>query len=410
MSEARLDDPVSDAEARHPRCDPDSGEVPPPIAPGASRSGLPRRAAAAGRSLRGLMVCALFTLAYRALRCAADAGVTVFVLGNQSSRGMARSRLCAGYTETGRSFDGTCDEAMIEAVNNVIMHHGIDFVFAGDQTSTRSLIAMAPRLAAPCFPMPDLASFDLLNNKWRFTQLCGELGIQCPPTSLFDDRAELVASIATGATPLPAVIKPLALDGNRGVIEVTSEAEVMAAVIDYRPVLVQRYIGGADIGASVYADRGRIAAYICHRLRRATYVALDVPVVLEWLTRLVAATGVSGILNFDLRLAPDGEVYCLECNPRVFYKMPLSMLLGVNFIGFGLDGLAGAGLTGAGLTAPVVRPPPGLAVRSMKAILASLPTPWRLTRRDFAMLGYIASDPVPYIRENLRIDWEDRSY
>jgi predicted ATP-grasp superfamily ATP-dependent carboligase len=365
----------------------------------------PQTVTGTARPLRGLLVCGLFTLPYRAMRCFAAAGVTVHVLGNTGSDGLRRSRFCARYTETARAFDGTCDDAMIAMVNAVIAQDGIDFVFAGDQPSTRSLIGMAPHLRARCFPMPDLATFDVLNDKARFTGLCQALGILCPPTQIFADRADLLASIARGETPLPAVIKPLSLDGNRGVTTVASEAEAIAATIDYRPVLVQRFIAGADIGASVYADRGRVVGYICHRLKRATYTALDLPVVQDALTRIVAATIASGILNFDMRLDAAGDVYFLECNPRVFYKMPLSMLLGVNFPALGLAAMDKSPADG-----PPTAATPGTAVRSVKAILAALPTPWRLSRNDAAMLGYILSDPLPYIRENLRIDWEDRSY
>jgi biotin carboxylase len=355
--------------------------------------------------LRGLLICGLFTLPYRAMRCFTAAGVTVHVLGNAGSDGLRRSRFCTRYTETSRAFDGTCDTAMIDMVNTVIAQDDIDFVFAGDQPSTRSLIAMAPQLRARCFPMPDLATFDVLNDKSRFTALCQALGILCPPTQVFDDRDALLASVARGETSIPAVIKPLSLDGNRGVTPVDTEAEMMAATIDYRPVLVQHFIAGADIGASVYANNGRVVAYICHQLRRATYIALDLPVVQESLERIVAATGASGILNFDMRLDAAGQVFFLECNPRVYYKMPLSMHLGINFATFGLNAMAGAGPD----ETPAA-PKPGDAVRSIKAVLAALPTPWKLTRHDFTMLGYTLSDPLPYIRENLRIDWEDRSY
>lgn len=361
------------------------------------------------RPLRGLMICGLFTLAYRAMRCFAAAKVEVYVLGNERSRGMRYARVCAGYTQTPHIFDGNCTAAMIDAVNQAITRHRIDFVFAGDQPSTRSLIMMGGRLRAPLFPMPDLATFDLLNDKARFTALCGRLAVRCPPTQVFENRDGLLEGIAAGSVALPTVIKPLSLDGNRGVIALETPHAAATARIDYRPVLAQDFIDGADIGASVYADRGRVVAYICHRLKRATYVALDQPAVLAALQRIVAATGVSGILNFDMRLAPDGTVYFLECNPRVFYKMNLAMLVGINFAAVGVAAMTGTALDTVPDAPPAV-PPAGTAVRSFKAIAAALARPWQITRRDRAMLGYILADPIPYIRENLRIDWEDRSY
>ena len=35
-------------------------------------------------------------------------------------------------------------------------------------------------------------------------------------------------------------------------------------------------------------------------------------------------------------LTPDGAVHYLECNPRFFYKINLSMIAGVNFVAHGL--------------------------------------------------------------------------
>jgi predicted ATP-grasp superfamily ATP-dependent carboligase len=351
---------------------------------------------------RGLMLCALFTLAYRALRCFDEAGIDVHALGNRASHGLRFSRRCASFTETDHLIDGVADPALVAAINQIIARHQIDFVFAGDQPATRALIAMAADLDAPCYPMPDLPTFDLLNDKSRFTALCSTLGIRCPPTRIFPDRAAMLAAASDGTLKLPAVIKPLSLDGNRGVTIVATAAELHAARVDYSPILVQDFIPGDDIGASIYVERGVIRAYVCHRLRRARYTALDLPEVRTALTAIAAATVTSGILNFDMRLDPDGVVHFLECNPRVFYKMPLSMLIGVNFTRFGLAPRP--------ITTDPVEPPPGAAVRSLKAILATLPTPWRLNRQDIASLRYILIDPIPYLRENLRIDWEDRSY
>lgn len=356
--------------------------------------------------VRGLMVCALFGLAYRALRCFAAAGVTVHVLGNHKSRGMLYTRHCASFTETERAFDGTCDDAMIALVNAHVVSLGIDFVFAGDQPATRSLAAMRDRLCVPCYPMPDLVTFDLLNDKAQFTELCRTLDILCPPTWVLQDRRDMLASLAEGSIKLPIVVKPLSLDGNRGVSVLNSPADVHAAEIAYEPVLIQQFIPGVDIGASVYAEQGRIKAYICHWLRRATYLVLDEPIVLTALTRIVEATGANGILNFDMRLAPDGKIFFLECNPRVFYKMNLSMLAGINFPAHGLQAIMG---DETGPTAPVSAMPT-TAVRTPKALLAALATPWRITRRDLAMLGYVLSDPLPYVREQLGFDFEDRSY
>jgi hypothetical protein len=86
--------------------------------------------------------------------------------------------------------------------------------------------------------------------------------------------------------------------------------------------------------------------------------------------------------------ADDGQVYYLECNPRFFYKIDLSMLAGINFVELGLRERAGPEL---------LRVPHGTTVRRPHAVLRS-PRCWaRLTRRDWAAASYAVADPVPYL-------------
>ena len=260
------------------------------------------------------------------------------------------------------------------------------------------MIELEPLLDAPCYPAPSLKSFDLLNNKWRFTQLCEQLAIRCPRTMMAADRGELLQKIDSGERPVPFIAKPLDSDGSTGVVLVRSRDQALSdSAIDYSPILVQDYIEGEDIGASVYCDEGRIHAFVAHRLKRATYSTFQSDEIQGAIARIVAATGARGVLNFDMRLGRDNAIYWLECNPRFFYKMYLSMLAGVDFAPFGLpeprENLRGSLPTGAG-------------VRTFKAIFADLARPWRLTAQDWAYVRYIAADPVPNFREAIGVEFE----
>ena len=345
------------------------------------------------------MICTLFTLPYRVMRCVSATGAQVYVLGNIGARGFRFSRHVAGFTHTDRPFDGEFDDAMADEVNACIERLDIDVVLAGDQPSARSLIGLRPRLKARCFPMPELATFDLLNDKWSFFELCSRIGVRCPPTTLYDDVSAVRRDIDSGALELPRVAKPLSLDGSRGVVILRrDDFAAQLETVRYAPVLVQQFIEGVDIGASAYCDRGEIRAFILHRLARATYTAFQSAEVFDSIARIARATSYTGVFNFDMRLAADGAIYFLECNPRFFYKMNLSMMAGVNFVSYGLG----------------QNEPPcfveNARVRMPKAFLVTLPTPWRLTRRDWGMMWHLYSDPLSYAREALRIDWEDRSY
>jgi predicted ATP-grasp superfamily ATP-dependent carboligase len=346
-----------------------------------------------------LMICGLFGLPYRALRCAVATGAAVHVLGNHGARGFKYSRFCASFTQLDRALDGTFDDALASAINTHIDRLGIDVVMAGDQPSSRALVGVRPLLRAPCFPMPDLATFDLLNDKWEFFKLCSRLGIHCPPTRLLPDRHALAREIEAGSLSLPLIAKPLSLDGNRGVVPLLRrDLGTKLATIRYEPVLVQDFIAGVDIGASAFCDRGEIRGFILHRLARATYSTFSNDIIFDSIRRIAEETAYSGVFNFDMRLSRDGKVYMLECNPRFFYKMDLSMLAGINFLALGLQRDTPTKMVS------------GTKVRLQKAVLAALPTPWRLARRDLAILRHRYSDPLSYLRQLLHIDWEDRSY
>ena len=116
----------------------------------------------------------------------------------------------------------------------------------------------------------------------------------------------------------------------------------------------------------------------------------------ENIGKIMRHMGVDGVYNFDMRLTEDGRILYLECNPRFFFKINLSMLAGINFVQAGLS---------YGDPAKTSLPPQ-TNVRMPKAIAVTMPTPWKLTRRDFGALAYLYSDPLPYFREMLRYEYE----
>ena len=348
--------------------------------------------------LRILLVCQLFTLPYRVLRVAKAAGAEVVVLGNAPSKGLRYSRYCDRYISSPVCFDGSADPNVAAEINRICVDEKIDCVLPGDCPCTRTLIGVRDQLCVPCFPLPDLETFDLLNDKWRFTNLCRELGIRHPHSSLLANPSELAAELARGHITAPLIVKPLSMDSGHGVFRLDPpNASDVAKRISYAPILQQDYIDGIDIGASIYCVAGEIRGWIIHKVERATYFTFHDASVLADLRKIAAKLRLNGIYNFDMRLARNADIYFLECNPRFYYKMNLTMLAGLNFIDFGLPGAWEPQATFL---------PSGTDVRMPKALLAALPTPLRITRRDLACLWHVWSDPLSHLREILGIDWE----
>jgi glutathione synthase/RimK-type ligase-like ATP-grasp enzyme len=344
-------------------------------------------------ALRVLIVAASYALPYRVMRCARQVNAETYVLGNLGAQVLAVSRYCTNFRLSHTIIAGHYDEDLAFEINCLARELDITMILPGDAPSTRALIACRHLLEFPCFPLPGLAEFDRLNDKWGFAQLCDTLGIHQPATRLFADATLLAAEIASGGLAYPAVAKARSLSASQGLVVLNgADAASKAQAINYRPVIVQEFIPGRDIGASIYCRRGEIAAFVAHEYRRGTYATFRGDAVLEDLARIAAHVGAEGVYNFDMIAADDGKIYYLECNPRFFYKINLSMLAGINFVALGLENDAG----------PVpLRLPDGTSVRRPEAVLTA-PRDWfRLTRRDWAAACYTCSDPVPYLLDLL---------
>jgi hypothetical protein len=241
-------------------------------------------------------------------------------------------------------FDAPAAAAMIGETNREIRTLGVDMVAATDPITSRFLIAAAPHLDAAIFPSPNLETFDLLNDKWRFTGLATALGFACPTTRLFADRDALMAAAAAGDLTLPAIVKPLSHSGGVGVMKLTEkDAASQMARIDYSPVLWQTFVAGKDIDATMYCEGGSVLSFVAYHRERGAYDFFESPGIRGELERLAKRLNLTGIFNFDLVLDPETQVHqWLECNPRVFGSIDVLAFVGLNYFACGLPGRSAA--------------------------------------------------------------------
>jgi predicted ATP-grasp superfamily ATP-dependent carboligase len=202
-----------------------------------------------------LMLAFGFHLPYHVLRCAAEAGASVRVLGHGPARGLAYSRFCRRFHRA--PFDPRSDlPDVAEAVATLCRRHGIDLILPADDVSTRMLSAIRGLLPTPTIPVPSLETFDRFNDKSRFARYCGEIGVLAPESTVFGSRCDLLLALRSGALALPLTIKPLNRSGGVGVLHILAEEDIAAIdAIDYAPVLAQAHIDGLTAGISVFARR-----------------------------------------------------------------------------------------------------------------------------------------------------------
>ncbi len=341
---------------------------------------------------RLLLLASLYEMPYRVLACAAACDAEVFVLGDAGARGLRLSRYCSRYFDSEHIVSGHYDEGLALEINCLVRDLGIDMVLPGDAPSTRALIACRALIETSCFPLPPLDVFDRLNDKWAFVQLCDSLGIRCPQSTLHADVATLADDIARGAIQFPIVAKPLANSGSHGCFVIDRDNVERLSAINYRPIIAQEFIPGEDIGASIFARSGEVTAIIGQRFTGRVYHTFHHEGIFRDVSRLVEHLGLDGVYNFDMRLTDDGAVYYLECNPRFFFKMNMSMAAGMNFVEYAFpDRLAALPKT----------LPDGTNVVMPNALARA---PWRLfcaTAREWRMAHHIYADVLPRLIERV---------
>lgn len=341
------------------------------------------------------MIAFAITLPYHVLRTAAAAGVRVRVLGNGAARGLRTSRYCRGFHQS--QFAGD-PEALLAEIGELVRRHAIDIVFASDDVSTRFLAALSGRLPVRAVPVPELAVFDLLNDKWNFTQFCQANGVRVPQGWRFDSPAALRQALDTGEIALPITVKPTNRSGGFGVLHIREPGDTaLIDAVDYSPILVQQHIVGESVSITVMCERGRVVAHVAQERDAARFRVIADADLLANASRLAALTGYDGTANFDAIIAQgDGLSYLVECNPRFWYSIYLVMLAGLNFIDLAIN-----------------RPPARsrqVAMLDRGEIQFSLRDtvmkPWRATRLDWRFLSYTLRDPLAYLLQRAK-SWDD---
>ena len=286
---------------------------------------------------RALVLAAGMRLQYRAVRCAAECFQKVFVMGTPEARPLRLSAACAGFVPAGVNA-GDVGSLATAAVSDVCTRLQIDVVLPSDGETTRWLAQNHAALPARCYPTPTVPVFDMLDDKHRFGDLCGRIGVPTPPMVLMEDARQAAAAVRSGTVCLPAVVKPLRLWGSSGVarIDHANAASVLAAV-GYAPVLIQQFIDGRDLSVFLVCRAGIASAAVVYQRSRKSVDFIQHDGLVALAQRIAEHVSFDGVIGFDVREQADGALFFLECNPRFWYSMDAARRGGFNFVALGLE-------------------------------------------------------------------------
>jgi predicted ATP-grasp superfamily ATP-dependent carboligase len=235
---------------------------------------------------------------------------------------------------------------VVDVINAEAERAPIGAVLASSVAGLKMAARAQPRLNVPVFPMPTLSVLEVLNDKWRFAQLCTECSVPTPKTLLYPSASHVSIENVRREIGYPCVVKPVNASGGDGICVVSKQSDLHRALADAAPysgdgLLVQRFMSGADVGLSVFAESGQIrnwATFYCDGHWSTQFA--PIPELLEAGRRIVSRTRLTGVVNFDARYDKStGSLALLECNPRFFRRVSAARNCGLDFVSAGLASL-----------------------------------------------------------------------
>ena len=234
-------------------------------------------------------------------------------------------------TEKGRAAPESCRRIL-----EICEADRIDAVIGADVEGAymlNALRAIRPDLRGPATMPDDL--LDAANDKARFAAMLREAGLPEPATVLAETSGHLLELCAPRRFPL--MVKPLASSGGQGVVHLADMAALRAYAgtrsDDARPVVVQDYLPGREIGFSAYVDGGVVlGSSVQIWLSAHSLVYVDHPQADALGRAAIERLSLSGPVNLDMREDAAGTIHFMECNPRFWSTLNLSAALGANFV------------------------------------------------------------------------------
>lgn len=245
------------------------------------------------------------------------------------------SSLCASQIEL--KFDRSDDHAFIDLADRFSDRMARTMLIAADLEGTRLLSRLRDRLRIGSMPVPDRMMLSLFGDRWNFHRFCREHGFNVAPAILAGAGTGFRFDAVSAQIGTPFMIKPTdaslpcaALMAGR-----MSHARMVRArrIVGHGPVIVQRYIEGADIRFDLLAVRGQLQAFAIYRQSKdeIRFVADDHLESLAY--RITSASGYHGALTVSARMeAGSGRIHLVDAKPHFSGVLAAAACCGLNFV------------------------------------------------------------------------------
>jgi len=240
--------------------------------------------------------------------------------------------------------------AFLRWLRDLDAEHAYALIVPSTERSLRMLLSLPDddALVAKAVLAPR-ASLETALDKWATAELALSCGVPALPTRLLASLSDLA-----GARSFPVVLKTL-----RSVVDIDGELTHVPArlardaeerqrfcelFLPHTPVIEQTYERGHGVGIELLYDRGRRIWHFCHeRLHEGTgqeglgsgslyrRSAVAPPDLLHYATAMLDRLSWHGVAMVEFLVAPTGESWLMEINPRLWGSVALPIDAGVDF-------------------------------------------------------------------------------
>jgi predicted ATP-grasp superfamily ATP-dependent carboligase len=286
------------------------------------------------------------------------------------------------------------EEAFIQALLRIIEEHRVDVLLPSGEEILFVARHLA-RLRERCEVISDtFEQLVALHDKWTFNQRVAARGLPAARTWRLEGPEQLEALLREHSR---LIVKPAFTRFGQKTRLLHSGAPVPGLEAS-QPLLAQQYIEGTELCSSSIVWKGALVAHVCYRPRYRFpigpgyyYEPLGHAGVREWIERFIEGTGFTGSLGFDFIETAGGELFALECNPRMTS----------GFLLFPEDGRLGRALFGQGVAEPDLETPVMLGLLMLTSALPRVRS-WRELREWRQAFGaardalWRREDPGPF--------------
>lgn len=156
-----------------------------------------------------------------------------------------------------------------------------------------------------------------LHHKYQFIELAKSFGLQVPATNLCTDK-RLLKDVDN------KIAKPVFSRFSTNVVKLDNQNIDKLHINTKNPWVIQDYIEGTEFCSYSIVKEGELLAHAVYESKfhagdgaTIQFQSVYHEAINSWVTSFVKNFKFSGQIAFDFRVNPSGEVFAIECNPRL---------------------------------------------------------------------------------------------